>query len=124
MSGYDIKKGSRVYINAWSIGRDPSVWDKPEEFIPERFIEKEIDVRGQSFELLPFGSGRRMCPAYNLGLKMISLGLANMLHGFNWRLPDDMTLEDLKMDESFRLTVFRKLPLVAVIEPRLPIHLY
>ena len=37
---------------------------------------KDIDVKGQNFELLPFGFGRRMCLGYNLGLKVVSSTLA------------------------------------------------
>nr|QUN00521.1 cytochrome P450 92A171 [Tripterygium wilfordii] len=124
IGGYDIVKGTRVFINSWSMGRDPKIWDEPEEFRPERFIGKAIDVKGQSFELLPFGSGRRMCPGYSLGLKMIQSSLANMLHGFNWELADNMKPQDLNMDEVYGLATPRKFPLVAVLEPRLPIHLY
>ncbi|KAM5547213.1 trimethyltridecatetraene synthase [Rosa sericea] len=125
VGGFDIRRGTRVFINTWSIGRDPSVWDAPEEFNPERFLgNKAIDVKGQSFELLPFGSGRRMCPGYSLGLKMIGSCLANILHGFNWKLPENMKPEDLSMDEVYGLATLRKFPLVAVVEPRLPIHLY
>ncbi|KAK2637992.1 hypothetical protein Ddye_025787 [Dipteronia dyeriana] len=91
VSGYDIRKGTRVFINIWSIGRDASFWDEPEAFHPERFLQGKVnmDVKGQSFELLPFGSGRRMCPGYSLGLKMIRSSLDNMLHGFHWKLPED-----------------------------------
>lgn len=124
VSGYDIRKGTRVFINTWSIGRDPAIWDAPEEFRPERFLGKSIDVKGQSFELLPFGSGRRMCPGYSLGLKMIRSSLANMLHGFNWRLPGNLRAEDLSMEEVYGLATVRKNPLVAVLEPRLSDHLY
>ncbi|KAK9210023.1 hypothetical protein WN944_002392 [Citrus x changshan-huyou] len=101
VAGFDIRKGTRVFINTWSIGRDPSVWDKPEEFRPERFLDKAFDVKGQHFELLPFGSGRRMCPGYSLGVKMIKSSLANMLHGFNWKLPAHMKPEHISMDEVF-----------------------
>ncbi|OMO91794.1 Cytochrome P450 [Corchorus olitorius] len=124
ISGYDIHKGTRVFINTWSMGRDPLLWEEPEEFRPERFLDKKIDVKGQNFELLPFGSGRRMCPGYTLGLKMIQSSLANLLHGFNWKLPDNTKLEDLSMDEVYGLATPRKFPLVAVLEPRLPLHLY
>ncbi|PON48515.1 Cytochrome P450, E-class, group I [Trema orientale] len=124
VSGYDIRRGTPVFINTWSIGRDPSVWDQPEEFRPERFLEKAVDVKGQSFELLPFGSGRRMCPGYSLGLKMIRSSLANLLHGFTWKLPDTMRAENLGMEEVYGLATVRKFPLVAVMEPRLPVHLY
>ncbi|KAK9213000.1 hypothetical protein WN943_002385 [Citrus x changshan-huyou] len=124
VASFDIRKGTRVFINTWSIGRDPSVWDKPEEFRPERFLDKAFDVKGQHFELLPFGSGRRMCPGYSLGVKMIKSSLANMLHGFNWKLPAHMKPEHISMDEVYGLATIRKFPLVAVVEPRLPLHLY
>ncbi|GFP88699.1 flavonoid 3' 5'-hydroxylase 2 [Phtheirospermum japonicum] len=124
VDGYDIKKGTQVLVNVWTIGRDPSLWENATEFCPERFIGKAIDVKGHDFELLPFGSGRRMCPGYSLGLKVIQSSLANLLHGFNWKLPDNMGHEDLDMEEIFGLSTSRKIPLVTVAEPRLSIELY
>ncbi|CAN1804719.1 Trimethyltridecatetraene synthase [Linum perenne] len=125
LGGYDVAKDTRVFINTWSMGRDPSVWAHPEEFMPERFLgELNMDVKGQCYELLPFGSGRRMCPGYSLGLKMISSTLANLLHGFDWKLPQGVAPEDLSMDEVYGLATPRKYPLVAIVEPRLPISLY
>ncbi|XP_042023600.1 trimethyltridecatetraene synthase-like [Salvia splendens] len=121
---YDIKKGTQVLVNTWTIQRDPSIWENPSEFNPDRFIGKNIDVKGQDFELLPFGSGRRMCPGYALGLKVIQSSLANLLHGFNWSLPDKMTPKDLNMEEIFGLSCPRKFPLLAVAEPRLPLDVY
>ncbi|CAO2202095.1 unnamed protein product [Urochloa humidicola] len=124
VGGYDIPKGTLVLVNVWTIGRDPALWEKPEEFTPERFLGRKIDVKGQDFELLPFGSGRRMCPGYNLGLKEVQLCLANLLHGFTWRLPEGMKKEDLSMDEVFGLSTTRKVPLEVVVEPKLPAELY
>ncbi|XP_030539505.1 trimethyltridecatetraene synthase-like [Rhodamnia argentea] len=124
VSGYDIPKGTRVVVSAWSIMRDPEYWDNPEKFMPERFIGNAIDVTGNDFELLPFGSGRRMCPGYSFGLKVIPTGLANIIHGFIWKLPEAMTREDLNMEEDPGLINPKKIPLVAVGEPRLPLHLY
>lgn len=121
---YDIKKGTQVLINTWTIHTDPLLWENPNEFNPDRFIGKDIDVKGQDFELLPFGSGRRMCPGYTLGLKVIHSSLANLLHGFNWSLPSEMNPEELNMDEIYGLSTPRKFPLVTVAEPRLPHNLY
>lgn len=124
VNGFRIEKGSVVFVNTWSIGRDHVIWDAPEEFRPERFVGKEIDARGNSFGLLPFGSGRRICPAYGLALKTVPSVLANMLHGFKWRLPDGVELHDLSMEEDSGISTPRKVPLVAVLEPRLPLNLY
>ncbi|XP_058108614.1 trimethyltridecatetraene synthase-like [Magnolia sinica] len=124
IDGYDIPAGTRALVNVWTIGKDPSIWDNPDEFHPERFIGRACDVKGQDFELLPFGSGRRMCPGYSLGLKVIQLTLANLLHGFKWELPAKMAPEDLNMDEIFGLSTPKKDPLVTVVKPRLPAHVY
>jgi typhasterol/6-deoxotyphasterol 2alpha-hydroxylase len=107
VGGYDIPAGTVV------LGRDPMTWDAPEEFRPERFVGSNIDVKGHNFELLPFGSGRRMCPGYTLGLKMMMLSL-----------PDGVTKEELNMEETYQLVTPRKVPLVAVVGPNLPARLY
>ncbi|CAL4905819.1 unnamed protein product [Urochloa decumbens] len=83
-----------------------------------------VDARGAHFQLVPFGSGRRMCPAYGLAMEEVAAALANLVHGFSWRLPDGVKPEDVSMEESFGLSMCMKRPLVAVAEPRLPAHLY
>ncbi|KAI3500693.1 hypothetical protein L1887_36517 [Cichorium endivia] len=50
--------------------------------------------------------------------------LGNMLHGFNWKLPGNMRFEDIKMEEVYGLSTKMKFPLIAVVEPRLPDHMY
>ena len=81
-------------------------------------------LRGAHFEVLPFGSGRRICPAYDLAMKLVAAGVANLVHGFAWRLPDGVVAEDVNMEEHVGLSTRRKVPLFAVAEPRLPVHLY
>ncbi|KAH1252414.1 Cytochrome P450 82A1 [Glycine max] len=57
--------------------RDPRIWSNPLEFQPERFLSthKDMDVKGQDFELLSFGGGRRSCPGISFGLQMTHLAL-------------------------------------------------
>ncbi|KAI9102906.1 hypothetical protein K1719_023345 [Acacia pycnantha] len=124
IAGYDIPKGTQILVNIWTIGRDPTIWQNPNDFEPERFLRKNIDVKRHDYEFIPFGAGRRMCPGYPLGLKVIQGSLANLLHGFHWRLKDGMKKEDLSMEEIFGLSTTRKLPLEAVAEPRLASHVY
>ncbi|RCV09550.1 hypothetical protein SEVIR_2G043800v4 [Setaria viridis] len=129
VAGYDVPAGARVLVNVWAIARDPASWpDVPDAFRPERFlgggVGAGLDVRGAHFELLPFGAGRRMCPAHGLAMKLVAAGVANLVHGFAWRLPEGVAPEDVSMEEHFGLSTKRKVPLVAVAEPRLPAHLY
>ncbi|GMI77871.1 TRANSPARENT TESTA 7, CYTOCHROME P450 75B1 [Hibiscus trionum] len=122
--GYDIPKGTRALVSVWAIGRDPSHWNNPDVFFPGRFMEQTVDIRGRDFKLLPFGAGRRMCPGYPLGIKVIQVSLANVLHGFTWELPGNTSGNDLNMEEIFGLSTPKKYPLQAVPEPRLPLHMY
>lgn len=124
INGYDIPKDTLIFVNTYTIQRDAKVYDRPEEFQPDRFIGKNIDIKGSHFELLPFGSGRRMCPGYNLGIKVICSSLANLLQGYTWKLPKDMKPEDLDMEEKFGISIPKKSPLIACAEPRHPHHLY
>jgi cytochrome P450 len=71
LDGYTIPARSRVIVNAFAIGGDPRYWEDAEEFKPERFEEGGINLNGGSYEFLPFGSGRRMCPGFNYGLALL-----------------------------------------------------
>ncbi|KAH6802332.1 hypothetical protein C2S51_033778 [Perilla frutescens var. frutescens] len=121
VAGYHVPKGALVMINAWSIGRDPESWESPEEFVPERFVGKEIDILGSNFAMLTFGLGRRRCPGYSLGLKLIRTTLANLLHGYDMRL---MAEDAVSMEEEYGLATRPKHPISTVMRPTLPPHLY
>ncbi|CAH2080678.1 unnamed protein product [Thlaspi arvense] len=112
---YFIPSKSRIIVNAWAIGRDPRVWsDNVHEFLPERFVGSDIDLKGQHFQLTPFGSGRRGCPGMQLGLTTVRLVAAQLVHCFDWELPDDMSPSDLDMSEKFGLSLPRAKPLLAI----------
>lgn len=113
--GFLVPKNAQVLVNAWYIGRDPSIWENAERFEPERFlVGREIDVKGRDFELLPFGAGRRICPGMSVAMKTVPLILASLLHSFQWKLQKGVLPEDLDMDESFGLTLHKTNPLYAV----------
>ncbi|KAK9170008.1 hypothetical protein Syun_002148 [Stephania yunnanensis] len=84
VGGYFVPRGTGLFINAWTIQRDPNVWAEPDRFQPERFLTTNVDmdVKGQSYELLPFGSGRRSCPGIGLALQVMHLTLARILQAF------------------------------------------
>jgi len=114
--GFDIREKTWLLVNLWSMGRDPKVWEKPLEFRPERFMgeEKQFDVRGQNFQLMPFGTGRRACPGASLALQVVPSNLAAMVQCFEWKVEGSVSME-----EKPSMTLPRAHPLVCVPVPRL-----
>ncbi|KAB5548097.1 hypothetical protein DKX38_011503 [Salix brachista] len=107
IDGFLIPQKTRIIVNVWAIGRDQSAWTDASKFIPERFAGSDIDVRGRDFQLLPFGSGRRGCPGIHLGLTMVRQTVAQLVHCFDWELPNSMLPEELDMTEAFGLVTPR-----------------
>ncbi|KAA8517014.1 hypothetical protein F0562_017168 [Nyssa sinensis] len=124
IGGYTIPAKTRLFVNIWGIGRDPKYWDNPLEFRPERFVgeqgsaKSQLDVRGQHFHLLPFGSGRRGCPGTSLALQVIQTTLAAMIQCFEWKVGNGSN-GSVDMEEGPGLTLPRAHPLVCVLVSRL-----
>lgn len=122
VSGYRVPKHAIVFVNVWGMARDPKVWPEPAEFRPERFVGRlDVDVKGQDFELLPFGTGRRSCVGMPLGHRMVHYQLAALLHAFEWDVGAEV-LNDTS--EKVGITLQKAKGLMAVPRPRLPDHVY
>ncbi|KAL0292145.1 UNVERIFIED_CONTAM: cytochrome [Sesamum calycinum] len=120
IGGLTIPEKTRVFINAWAVGRDPESWPDPERFEPERFVDSDVDFKGQNFELIPFGAGRRICPAITFGSASVAICLAQLVHSFDWELPPGIRAEDLDMTEVFGITMHRRCPLMVIAKPYIP----
>lgn len=117
VGGYTIPKGTRVIVNVWAIHRDPSNWENPLKFDPDRFLNGKWDYTGCDFNYFPFGSGRRMCVGTGMAERMVMYSLATLMHSFDWKLPQQGDKIDLS--ESFGITLTKKVPLVAIPTQRL-----
>ncbi|XP_047957161.1 cytochrome P450 71A9-like [Salvia hispanica] len=111
---YHIPAKTRVFFNAAAMSVDSAVWKNPREFSPERFEDSDVDFRGQHFELLPFGAGRRGCPGINFSIPVVELAVANLLFRFNWKLPEGISAEDVDMDEALGIVMHKKTPLCLI----------
>ncbi|KAE8674538.1 putative Cytochrome P450 [Hibiscus syriacus] len=123
VDGYHVPAGTWLILNLQKIQCDPLIWENPLEFRPGRFMttHRDIDVRGQNFELIPFGSGRRMCPGVSFALQILHLALANLLHWFDFETPAGDAVD---MREGPGLTSPKATPLDVLITPRLPAFVY
>ncbi|CAI9277834.1 unnamed protein product [Lactuca saligna] len=123
IGGYKIPKGTRLLTNLWKIQHDPNKYSDPEEFQPERFLttHKHVDVRGNNYELLPFGSGRRVCPAIPFALRSLHITLATLIQQFVLKNPSN---EPIDMSESAGVTISKAIPLEVLLEPRLSLDMY
>ncbi|KAK9147954.1 hypothetical protein Scep_006711 [Stephania cephalantha] len=117
IGGYMVPKGARVFVNVWAIHRDPSIWEKPLDFNPERFLNCERDYGGNNFNYFPFGSGRRICAGISMAERMFMYELATLLHSFSWKVAERYGKVDLK--EKFGIVLKKATPLIAVATPRL-----
>ncbi|KAL3696994.1 hypothetical protein R1sor_011070 [Riccia sorocarpa] len=123
IQGYKIPAKTPLMVNIYAIHRDPEVYDRASEFLPERFLNRKMDLEGQDFSLLIFGSGRRMCPGKGLGIVFVPYCLALFIQTCNFSLLPGLKPEDLDMEEKFGITISRRNPLQVVLVPRLQINL-
>ncbi|XP_070046469.1 cytochrome P450 76A2-like [Nicotiana tomentosiformis] len=112
--GYDIPEDTQVFVNVWAIGRDPEFWEDPLAFRPERFLCSKIDFKGQCYEFIPFGAGRKMCVGLPLANRILHLALGSLLQEFDWELPENITPNSMDMTEKIGITVRKVQPLKAV----------
>ncbi|XP_058758727.1 licodione synthase-like [Vicia villosa] len=123
IENYVIPENSLVIVNNWSMGRNPEYWEKPLEFNPERFLGKSnegVDVKGQNFQILPFGSGRRMCPSVGYAMQALPALFGAIIQCFDFHVVgcngEIMKGDDIVIDGNERpgLTAPRANDLVCV----------
>ena len=97
LQGYSIPKGTTVLMNLWSLHHDPEIWNEPEAFRPERFLDEEGNfVPPKADRFLPFSAGRRVCLGESLARLELFLVLARLLHSFKFENPTGCNLPTLE----------------------------
>ncbi|KAL2622757.1 hypothetical protein R1flu_002962 [Riccia fluitans] len=118
IQGYNLPKRSRLIVNVYALYRDPKVYDRASEFLPERFLGSQKDVH--DYDLMPFCTGLRMFPGKGLGHVLVQYAVALFVQTCSLSLPPGLKPKELDMEEKFGITFPRLNPLQAVAVPRLP----
>ncbi|KAF5198886.1 Cytochrome p450 [Thalictrum thalictroides] len=114
IKGFHVPAKTVVIINHWSIQRNSKSWERPNEFLPERFVNNPVDSGGQNFNFTPFGSGRRVCPGKSFALIIVESTIANLPYWFDWKTVGG---EKFDMSETFTSSVRLKTLLHLVVVP-------
>lgn len=83
--GYLIPKGTTVIPNLWQVSRDPSIYEDPSKFNPDRFIDNPEILDPRDYV---FGFGRRICPGASLGYQLTWIFVVSILWEFEIRRPE------------------------------------
>ncbi|CAG4934042.1 unnamed protein product [Colias eurytheme] len=73
-----IDKGVMIIIPVQALQRDPRYFDRPDEFIPERFMSNDMSSQ-EGYTYIPFGAGPRSCIGERFGQIQSIAGLAAIL---------------------------------------------
>lgn len=83
-NGYLIPKGTWITGNLWAIHRNPNEFPDPDEYKPERFIDKTRPYPNKKGHNA-FGWGRRQCSGQPLAEQGLFLTFARLLWAFDIR---------------------------------------
>lgn len=83
MGQYQVKKGQVVTAFVYGLHHNPTYWENPETFIPERFAPERIKAR-HPFSYMPFGGGPRLCIGNHFAYMEMQLALAILLPKFKF----------------------------------------
>jgi cytochrome P450 len=107
LAGCTIPANTATIVSIHNVGRDRKVWKDPLQFNPEKFMGVDQDKFNSNsmanLYLLPFSSGRRACPGFNLAWPQLLTATASLVHAFDWTVPEGKSNEDIKVDDPKQL---------------------
>lgn len=87
-NGYTLPRGRRVLLDLYGTSHDARIWDRPDEFQPERFR----GWQGRPFAFIPQGGGnhhrQHRCAGEDLTGQLIKQGLRFLLQSLTYRVPE------------------------------------
>ncbi len=85
--GISFRKGTRAVLDLYGANHDPSVWESPHEFRPERFE----NWNGDPFTFIPQGGGdpltNHRCPGEKMAIELMKVSLDFLLQNDLYEVP-------------------------------------
>lgn len=91
LGAHRVPQGAIVAVIPWLLHRHKLYWDKPDHFIPERFLRESPPPDKYSY--IPFSIGPRVCAGMSFGLTEAILGLAVLSQGLRFELEPTATIQ-------------------------------
>jgi cytochrome P450 len=114
--GQHIPKGSVILVAAWLLHRHKKLWDKPDHFIPERFLPGGKGPKSK-FAYVPFSIGPRICAGLAFGQTEAILCIAALAQKFRLRMKPGHDVQPV-----CRMTLRPGDDLPMTVEPRAPLQ--
>lgn len=84
LGGYPVPRGMTIMMSQWVVHRDPRLWDRADEFLPDRWVD---GLQGlPKYAYFPFGGGPRLCIGNTFAMMETVLVLAAMAQRYRFTL--------------------------------------
>ncbi|KAI5655982.1 hypothetical protein M9H77_24775 [Catharanthus roseus] len=113
LGGYHVPAGTEIAINIYGCNMDKNLWDSPEDWIPERFLDGKYD-QADMHKTMAFGMGKRACAGALQAMTISCMTIARLIQEFEWRLSEG----ERDNVDTLGLTNQKLHPLLAMIKPR------
>lgn len=91
VNGYRIPRGSFVAVSPYYNHLDPTIWDNPTTFDPERFNDERREDRRHRMSFHPFGGGVHKCIGMHFAEMQVRTIFHEVLQRYRWSVPEDYT---------------------------------
>lgn len=98
--GTRILKGFSVHFPLWFLHRDPSVYDEPMRFLPDRWLQASQNAS----KWMPFGAGPRQCIGMRFAMIEARMALASLVRRFELHACERTDRDELETGSRFGLT--------------------
>lgn len=85
--GFRIPTGQRVLFDLYGTNHDRRIWNRPDEFRPERFLDRELGP----YSFVPQGGGNHeenhRCPGEGIAIELMKLAVRFFTHEMDYEFP-------------------------------------